>query len=92
MLNDKKLGFANVQAMGSAPESATPAPTTVPRLLMNYPNRWRLKLFALVELRELKDDADLTRRLATKRRSSAWSCSGLNCPQHMPRFTEPELE
>ena len=59
---------------------------------VNYPNRRRLKLFALAELRELKDGADLARRPATKPRSSAWSCSGLNCPQHMPRFTEPEVE
>ncbi len=34
-----------------------------------------------------------SRRLATKPRSSARSCSGLNCPQHFTRrFTEPELE
>lgn len=64
-------------------------------MLMDYPNRRRLKINALAEFRELKDDADLARRLASlgyKARSSTRCCSGLNCPQHITSCSrEPEL-
>src|SRR4051812_21715435 len=64
-------------------------------MLMDYPNRRRLKINALAEFKELKDDADLARRLASlgyKASSSTRSCSGLNCPQHItPCSREPEL-
>jgi hypothetical protein len=34
-------------------------------MLMDHPNRPRLKIYAQSELRELKDDTDLARRLAS---------------------------
>lgn len=37
-------------------------------MLMDYPNGLRLKINALAEFRELKDDADLARRLASLQR------------------------
>lgn len=33
-------------------------------MLRDYPNRRRLEIYALAELRELKDEADLARRVA----------------------------
>lgn len=64
-------------------------------MLMDYPNGLRLKINALAEFRELKDDADLAQRLASlgyNARSSTRSRSGLNCPLHItPCSREPEL-
>lgn len=64
-------------------------------MLMDYPNGRPLKINALAEFRELKDEADLARRLASlgyKATSSTRSGSGLNCPQHItPCSREPEL-
>jgi uncharacterized protein len=70
-------------------------------ILMDYPNRRRLKLFAHVEARDLAADPELAaelallgyrakveRALVIHLASFDW-----NCPQHItPRFSEAELE
>jgi len=69
-------------------------------ILMDYPNRARLKIFARVETRALADDPDLAQRLAVAgyraRIERAFvlrlAAFDWNCQQHItPRFSEPEL-
>jgi predicted pyridoxine 5'-phosphate oxidase superfamily flavin-nucleotide-binding protein len=69
-------------------------------ILMDYPNRRRMKIFARMEARDIKDDPDLRAKLMTpgykavperafilKLEAFDW-----NCPQHItPRFTEAEI-
>ena len=66
MLDDNKLGFADFRgnrqyiSVGNVGTNDCAA-----LMLMDYPNRRRLKIYAHAELRELKDDTDLARRLAS---------------------------
>lgn len=67
-------------------------------ILMDYPGRQRLKIYAEAEVKTLADDPALTASLTTARgrpdgiivlhlRAFDW-----NCPQHItPRFTESEI-
>jgi predicted pyridoxine 5'-phosphate oxidase superfamily flavin-nucleotide-binding protein len=66
VLDDKTLGFADfgsnrryisVGNVGANDRAAL--------ILMDYPNRRRLKIYAHEELRDLKDDTDLAQRLAS---------------------------
>lgn len=70
-------------------------------LIMDYPNRRRLKIYARIEVKELKVDPQLaaTLTLATYRAKAERAfllhleAFDWNCPQHItPRFTEPEIE
>jgi predicted pyridoxine 5'-phosphate oxidase superfamily flavin-nucleotide-binding protein len=70
-------------------------------ILMDYPNRARLKIYARIEVRELADDPDLAATLAQPgyrgRPERAFvlhlKAFDWNCPQHItPRFTEAEIE
>jgi uncharacterized protein len=69
-------------------------------ILMDYPRRRRLKIYAHVEARNLLEDAELAERLATPgykakpERAFLFHLEAFdwNCPQHItPRFTEAEL-
>jgi hypothetical protein len=70
-------------------------------ILMDYPHRARMKIYARAEVRDLKDDpalaevlalpdykAKVERAMLFKLQTFDW-----NCPQHItPRFTEREIE
>lgn len=69
-------------------------------ILMDYPNRRRLKIYGRVEARDLASDPELAERLATagyKARPDRALLIRLeafdwNCPQHItPRFTAAQL-
>jgi predicted pyridoxine 5'-phosphate oxidase superfamily flavin-nucleotide-binding protein len=66
VLDDKTLGFADFRgnrqyiSVGNVDANDRAA-----LILMDYPNRRRLKIYAHAELRDLKDDADLAQRLAS---------------------------
>jgi predicted pyridoxine 5'-phosphate oxidase superfamily flavin-nucleotide-binding protein len=70
-------------------------------ILMDYPNRTRLKILAHMEARELDAASDLASRLALPRYRGKPERAFLlhletfdwNCPQHItPRFTAAEIE
>ncbi len=70
-------------------------------ILVDYPNRRRLKLYVHVEVRDLQADPELAARLAMPgyraRVERAFilhlEAFSWNCPQHItPRFTEAELQ
>ena len=70
-------------------------------ILMDYPNRRRLKLYAHVEARDLAADPELATELALPGYRAKvergliihLAAFDWNCPQHIiPRFTEAELE
>jgi predicted pyridoxine 5'-phosphate oxidase superfamily flavin-nucleotide-binding protein len=101
VLDDKTLAFADFRgnrqyiSLGNAA-----ANDRVALILMDYPNRRRLKIYAHIEARDLGADAALGEKLAlpgykgkTERafvlhvEAFDW-----NCPQHItPRFSETEL-
>jgi uncharacterized protein len=70
-------------------------------ILMDYPHRRRLKLYAHVEARDLAADPELAAELALPGYRAKIECGLIihldafdwNCPQHItPRFSEAELE
>ena len=70
-------------------------------ILMDYPNRRRLKIYARIEIKDLAADAELAAKLAmpgsrTKiERAFVLHLQAYdwNCPQHItPRFTEAEVQ
>lgn len=70
-------------------------------ILMDYPNRRRLKVLGRIAARDLSDDADLAARLALPdyrgRAERAFviqvEAFDWNCPQHItPRFTLAEID
>jgi predicted pyridoxine 5'-phosphate oxidase superfamily flavin-nucleotide-binding protein len=100
VLDDKTLGFADFRgnrqyiSVGNVGANDRAA-----LILIDYPNRRRLKIYAHVELKSL-DDAYLADRLALtgyKARAERGILLHLeafdwNCPQHItPRYTEAEL-
>ena len=101
MLDEKTLAFADFRgnrqyvSVGNAS-----ADGRVALLMMDYPNRRRLKVLARAELRDLADDPALTAKLVEPdykaRPERAWLLHLVafdwNCPQHItPRFTEAEI-
>ena len=101
VLDDQTLGFADYHgnrqyiSLGNVR-----ADDRVSLILVDYPNRRRLKLFGHVEVRGVADDPALAERLAIpgERGRAERSCLvrlasfDWNCPQHItPRFTEAEL-
>jgi predicted pyridoxine 5'-phosphate oxidase superfamily flavin-nucleotide-binding protein len=102
VLDERTLGFADFRgnrqyiSLGNLT-----AESRVALILMDYPNRRRLKIYARAEVRELADDEELAAHLATpgyKGRAERAILLHLaafdwNCPQHItPRFSAAELE
>jgi predicted pyridoxine 5'-phosphate oxidase superfamily flavin-nucleotide-binding protein len=102
VLDETTLGFAdfrgNRQYISLGNISAD---DRVALILMDYPNRARLKILAHMEVRELDAASDLASRLALPRYRGKPERAFLlhletfdwNCPQHItPRFTAAEIE
>ena len=102
VLDETTLGFAdfrgNRQYISLGNISAD---DRVALILMDYPNRARLKILAHMEARELDAASDLASRLALSRYRGKPERAFLlhletfdwNCPQHItPRFTAAEIE
>ena len=102
VLDETTLGFAdfrgNRQYISLGNISAD---DRVALLLMDYPNRARLKILAHMEVHELDAASDLASRLALPRYRGKPERAFLlhletfdwNCPQHItPRFTAAEIE
>lgn len=102
VLDERTLGFADYRgnrqyiSLGNLT-----ADERVSLILMDYPGRRRMKIYARVEARDLDADPALAVRLATpgyKGKAERGYVLHLehfdwNCPQHiMPRFTEAEVE
>ena len=101
LIDDKTLAFPDFRgnrqyiSLGN-----TNANDRVALIMMDYPHRRRLKLYAHVEVRELADDPDLVEKLilpgyrAVPERAFLLHLDAFdwNCPQHItPRFTESEI-
>ncbi len=101
MLDDKTLAFADFRgnrqyiSLGNAT-----ANDRVALILMDYPNRRRLKIYARIEAKDLSADAALAEKLtlpgykAKPERAFLLHLEAFdwNCPQHItPRFSEAEL-
>jgi len=102
VLDETTLGFAdfrgNRQYISLGNISAD---DRVALILVDYPNRARLKILAHMEVRELDAASDLASRLALPRYRGKPERAFLlhletfdwNCPQHItPRFTAAEIE
>lgn len=102
VLDERTLGFADYRgnrqyiSLGNLL-----ANDRVALILMDYPNRSRMKIYAHVEPRDLNTDAELVTRLAApgyKGKAERGYVLYLesfdwNCPQHIVRrFTEGEIE
>jgi predicted pyridoxine 5'-phosphate oxidase superfamily flavin-nucleotide-binding protein len=101
VLDEKTLGFADFRgnrqyvSVGNANANGRAA-----FILMDYPGRHRLKLLGHIEIKDVKDDAELAAKLAVPEYKAKIERAVLvhlesfdwNCPQHItPRFTEAEL-
>ncbi len=101
VLDEKTLAFPDFRgnrqyiSVGNAA-----ADDRVSLILVDYPNRRRLKILAHIEARELADDPELAARLALPEYRGKVERVMLlhlatfdwNCPQHItPRFTEGEI-
>jgi uncharacterized protein len=102
VLDDKTLGFADFRgnrqyiSLGNVA-----ADDRVALILVNYPNRSRLKILAHMEARDIRDEPALAERLVVPSYKGKPERAFLlrletfdwNCPQHItPRFTVPEIE
>ena len=102
VLDDRTLGFADFRgnrqyiSVGNLSVDDRAA-----LFLIDYPNRARLKVLGHVEFKDLKNDADLARRIAVPGYKAKVERAMLvhlenfdwNCSQHItPRFTPAELE
>lgn len=101
VLDERSIGWADFRGnrqyvsvgnLSRAPRAAL--------ILMDYPSRTRLKLFATVEVHDAETRPDLVERLAVKgyrgriERAVVLRIEGFdwNCPQHItPRFTADEI-
>ncbi len=102
VLDPKTLGYAdfrgNLQyiSVGNLRENNKAA-----LILMDYPNRRRLKIYATIDVLDEKDAPELIERLAIPRYAAKieraivlnLDAFDWNCPQHItPRYTMDELE
>jgi uncharacterized protein len=102
VLDDKTLGFADFRgnrqyiSLGNVA-----ADDRVALILVDYPNRSRLKILAHMEARDIRDEPALAERLVVPSYKGKPERAFLlrletfdwNCPQHItPRFTVPEIE
>jgi predicted pyridoxine 5'-phosphate oxidase superfamily flavin-nucleotide-binding protein len=101
LLDSKTLAFADYSgnrqyiSLGNITEN-----DRVALIMMDYPNRHRLKLYARIEVRNLVDDPALVTRLAHPEYRALverafllhFEASDWNCPQHItPRYDEIEI-
>ena len=101
VLDEKTLGFQDFRGNRQYISVGNlGADCRVALLVMDYPNRRRLKILAHAEMKGVADDAQLAARLATPGYRGKVERVFLlhveafdwNCPQHItPRFTEGEL-
>jgi len=101
VLDEKTLGFQDLRGNRQYISVGNlGADCRVALLVMDYPNRRRLKILAHAEMKGVADDAQLVARLATPGYRGKVERVFLlhveafdwNCPQHItPRFTEGEL-
>jgi len=102
VLDDKTLGFAdfrgNLQYISVGNVAAN---DRVALILVDYPNRARLKILAHVEMRNIAADSELAGRLAVPGYKAKLERACLltletfdwNCPQHItPRYTIDEVQ
>jgi uncharacterized protein len=102
VLDDKTLGFAdfrgNLQYISVGNLGADDRASLI---LVDYPNRARLKILAHIEMRDLAGDPELAQKLSVPGYKAKLERAFLlhletfdwNCPQHItPRFTVPEIE
>jgi uncharacterized protein len=102
VLDEKALGFAdfrgNLQYISLGNVAAD---DRVVLILVDYPNRARLKILAHMEVRDLAAEPDLAARLALPGYKAKLERAFLlhletfdwNCPQHItPRFTMADIE
>lgn len=102
VLDDRTLAFADFRgnrqyiSLGNAAADDRAA-----LILMDYPNRRRLKIYAHIQTQDLNADTTLASNLELQGYKAKVERAFLlhleafdwNCPQHiMPRFTEAELE
>jgi uncharacterized protein len=101
VLDEKTLGFAdfrgNLQYISIGNAAANDRASLI---LMDYPNRRRLKIYARIAVKDLSADGALAEKLALPGYQAKPERAILvhleafdwNCPQHItPRFTEAEL-
>jgi predicted pyridoxine 5'-phosphate oxidase superfamily flavin-nucleotide-binding protein len=101
VLDEKTFGFADLRGNRQYISVGNiGADNRVAVILMDYPHRARLKLYARAEIKDLRDDPALAQRLALPGYKGKVERGILlhleafdwNCPQHItPRFTEAEL-
>jgi uncharacterized protein len=101
VLDDRTLAFADFRGNRQyITVGNLAAADRVALILVDYPRRRRLKIYAHAEARDLRDDPELAERLVTPgyrgRLERALilrvEATDWNCPQHiMPRFSEAEL-
>jgi len=102
VLDEKTIGFSdfrgNLQYISVGNIAADDRAALI---LVDYPNRARLKILAHVEVRNIEDDTELAARLALPGYKGKLERAFLlhletfdwNCPQHItPRFTIEEIE
>ncbi len=102
IIDDKTLAFADYRgnrqyiSLGNLQ-----ADNRVALILVDYPHRHRLKIYARAEMRDLKNDAALAEAVMTPgyrakvERAFLFHLEAFdwNCPQHItPRFTQEELQ
>jgi predicted pyridoxine 5'-phosphate oxidase superfamily flavin-nucleotide-binding protein len=101
LLDDRTLGFADFRGNRQYISVGNLAAIDrVALILMDYPHRRRLKIYAHAEEKALSDDLALTGKLllpgyrAKPERALILHLEAFdwNCPQHItPRYTEPEV-
>jgi len=101
VLDERTLGFADLRGNRQYISVGNlGADDRVALILVDYPHRQRMKIFAHAEIRDLKDDPELAAKLslgdykAKVERAMILKLDAFdwNCPQHIiPRFTEAEL-
>jgi uncharacterized protein len=101
VINEKTLAFLDFRGNRQYISLGNVAANDhVALLIMDYPNRRRLKIYARIEVKDLKVDSQLAATLtlvaypAKAERAFLLHLEAFdwNCPQHItPRFTEPEI-
>jgi hypothetical protein len=102
VLDDRTIGYADFRGNRQYVSAGNlGGDGRISMILMDYPNRRRLKILGHARLVEQADDPDLVARLhvegnrAAPERAVLITIAGLdwNCPQHIPvRLTREELE
>jgi predicted pyridoxine 5'-phosphate oxidase superfamily flavin-nucleotide-binding protein len=102
VLDEKTLGFADFRGnLQYISLGIVAADDRVALILVDYPNRARLKILAHMEVRDLAADPELAARLALPGYKAKLERAFLlhletfdwNCPQHItPRFTMADIE